>query len=109
MLKIKCDQDLCLNLQYDFGKMISTLGSVVPLAMFKYHNRNRKNLRKTFSLYTATLVIVWIIFLVLKVAVYVFGFMNNFFSSLPADDKFVFAMASSLDPVSVPSKEKKGD
>ena len=28
------DQDLCLNLQYDFGKMNSTLGSVVPLAMF---------------------------------------------------------------------------
>ena len=27
------DQDLCLNLQYDFGKMNSTLGSVVPLAM----------------------------------------------------------------------------
>ena len=28
------DQDLCLNLQYDFDKMNSTLGSVVPLAMF---------------------------------------------------------------------------
>ena len=38
---MKCDQDLCLNLCYDlkkfnFGKMNSTLGSVVPLAMF--HN-----------------------------------------------------------------------
>ena len=32
---MKFDQDLCLNLQYDFGKMNSTLGSVVPLAMFK--------------------------------------------------------------------------
>ena len=31
---MKFDQDLCLNLQYDFGKMNSTLGSVVPLAMF---------------------------------------------------------------------------
>ena len=30
---MKFDQDLCLNLQYDFGKMNSTLGSVVPLAM----------------------------------------------------------------------------
>ena len=29
------DQDLRLNLRYDFGKMNSTLGSVVPLAMFK--------------------------------------------------------------------------
>ena len=33
-MKMKLDQDLCLNLQYDFGKMNSTLGSVVPLAMF---------------------------------------------------------------------------
>ena len=31
---MKFDQDLCLKLQYDFGKMNSTLGSVVPLAMF---------------------------------------------------------------------------
>ena len=31
---MKFDQDLCLNLQYDFGKMNSTLGSIVPLAMF---------------------------------------------------------------------------
>ena len=34
MLKMKFDQDLCLNLQYDFGKMNATIGSVVPLAMF---------------------------------------------------------------------------
>jgi len=33
-LKMKFDQDLRLNLRYDFGKMNSTLGSVVPLAMF---------------------------------------------------------------------------
>jgi len=33
---MKFDQDLCLNLQYDFGKMNSTLGSVVPLAMFQF-------------------------------------------------------------------------
>ena len=31
---MKLDQDLRLNLWYDFGKMNSTLGSVVPLAMF---------------------------------------------------------------------------
>ena len=31
---MKFDQYLCLNLQSDFGKMNSTLGSVVPLAMF---------------------------------------------------------------------------
>ena len=38
ILKMKFDQDLCLNLWYDpigyFGKMNSALGSVVPLAMF---------------------------------------------------------------------------
>ena len=33
-MKRKFDQDLGLNLRYDFGKMNSTLGSVVPLAMF---------------------------------------------------------------------------
>ena len=33
---MKYDQDLRLNLQYDFGNMNSTLGSVVPLAMFHY-------------------------------------------------------------------------
>ena len=41
ILKMKFEQDLCLNLWYDpigyFGKMNSTLGSVVPLAMFNYH------------------------------------------------------------------------
>ena len=41
ILKMKLDQDLCLNLLYDplgyFGKMNSTLGSVVPLAMFSSH------------------------------------------------------------------------
>ena len=31
---MKFDQDLRLNLRYDFDKMNSTLGSVVPLAMF---------------------------------------------------------------------------
>ena len=39
-LKMKFEQDFCLNLWYDpisyFGKMNSTLGSVVPLAMFHY-------------------------------------------------------------------------
>ena len=39
-MKKKFDQDLCLNLWYDplgyFGRMNSTLGSVVPLAMFCY-------------------------------------------------------------------------
>ena len=101
--------------------------------ILKYHNRNRRNLRETFSLHTLSLVIFWTILLVIKVLVYVFGFMNNpglfwvpmlvkmcllwlFFScsccckafkSLPPQDKFVFALASSLVPVSIPSKETK--
>ena len=36
------DQDLRLNLRYDFGKMNSTLGSVVPLAMF-FHRKSQFN------------------------------------------------------------------
>ena len=39
---MKFDQDLCLNLQSDFGKMNSTLGSVVPLAMFDENSPNFK-------------------------------------------------------------------
>ena len=41
ILEMKFEQDLCLNLWYDpigyFGKMNSTLGSVVPLAMFFFY------------------------------------------------------------------------
>ena len=105
-----------------FFTMVSTI--------FKYHCRNRRHLRKAFSLHTVSLVIFWITLLVLKVAVYVFGFMNNpglfwvpmllkmclfwllchkckTFKALPHHDKFVFAMASALVPVSVPSNETK--
>ena len=34
---MKFDQDLRLNLRYDFGKMKATLESVVPLAMFQFN------------------------------------------------------------------------
>ena len=48
ILKMKFDQDLCLNLWYDpigyFGKMNSTLGSVVPLAMFPLVSLSRPNI-----------------------------------------------------------------
>ena len=37
---MKFDQDLRLNLRYDFGKMNSTLGSVVPLTMFNLNKRH---------------------------------------------------------------------
>ena len=35
ILKMKFYQDLLKNLWYDFGKQNSTLGTVVPLAMFR--------------------------------------------------------------------------
>ena len=45
ILKMKFDQDLCLKLWYDpigyFGKLNSTLGSVVPLAMFLTIHQDR--------------------------------------------------------------------
>ena len=115
---------------YVVGVMSISLVTMVS-AILKYHNRNRKHLRETFSLHTVSLLIFWIILIVVKVAVYVFGFMNNpgifwvpmlvkmclfwpllncsckYFKSLPPYDKFVFTVASSLVPVSIPSKETK--
>ena len=117
---------------YVMGVMSVSFVTMVA-TILKYHNRNRRNLRETFSMHTMSLVIFWTILLVVKVAVYVFGFMNNpglfwvpmlvkmglcwllfscsccckAFKSLPPYDKFVFALASALVPVSIPSKETK--
>ena len=46
-------------------------------ALLTYHNRGRQSLREKVSLHTASLVTFWIILLVIKVVVYVFGFLNN--------------------------------
>ena len=46
-------------------------------AILTYNSRGRSSLRKKVSLHTASLVIFWTLLLVTKVAVYVFGFMNN--------------------------------
>ena len=106
-------------------------------AILTYHNRDRKSMRKTFSLHTASLVLFWVILLVTKVTVYLFGFMNNPglfwvpmlvkvsllwlllaccccqdfepFKALPAHDKFVYLLISSLVPVSIPSKDTKSN
>ena len=51
ILKMKFVQDLCLNLQYDFGKMNSTLGSVVPLAMFLFCSHLVWNISWAVSLF----------------------------------------------------------
>ena len=117
---------------YVVGVMSISFVTMVT-TILKYHNRNRTNLRETFSLRTLSLVIFWIILLVTKVMVYAFGFMNTpalfwvpmlvkmcllwllfsckcwckSFQSLPNHDKFVFTLASSLVPVSIPSKGTK--
>ena len=103
----------------------------------KIDNRDRKSVRNTFSLHTASLVLFWVILLVTKVTVYLFGFMNSPglfwvpmlvkigllwlllasfsckdfepFKALPAHDKFVYLLISSLVPVSIPSKDTKGN
>ena len=46
---MKFDQDLCLNLQTDCGKMNSTLGSVVPLAMFIQFNGFNESLKQELA------------------------------------------------------------
>jgi len=55
ILKMKFEQDLCLNLWYDpigyFGKMNSTLGSVVPLAMFRLYRHVFEIIRTLFISY----------------------------------------------------------
>ena len=51
---MKFDQELCVNLQYDFGKMNSTLGSVVPLAMF---GDNALEMTSEFKCYLITVII----------------------------------------------------
>ena len=53
---MKFDQDLCMNLQSDFGKMNSTLGPVVPLAMFALDTdivqwTHTKRVRDSFDTY----------------------------------------------------------
>ena len=52
ILEMKFDQDLCLNLYMTysgyFGKLNSTLGSVVPLAMYSFD-------REYLSLYQSTI------------------------------------------------------
>ena len=53
ILKMKFNQDLGLNLWYDpigyFGRMNSTLGFVVPLAMFQTYN-NHSTIAEDFSI-----------------------------------------------------------
>ena len=50
--------------------------SILP-ALLSYHNRGRESLREKFSFHTAALIICWIILLVTKAVIYVFGFLNN--------------------------------
>ena len=65
---MKCDQNLCLNLWYDlksyFGKINSTLGSVVPLAMFSINSgisteTHLKSETQTYKITWATNIWMW--------------------------------------------------
>ena len=60
---------VCVSMSVSFIGMLP--------ALLTYHNRGRQSLRETVSLHTACLLTFWIILLVIKVAVYVFGFLNN--------------------------------
>ena len=124
-----------LSFQIYVISVMSISFATMVSAILTYHNRDRKSMRKTFSLHTASLVLFWVILLVTKVTVYLFGFMNNPglfwvpmlvkigllwfllasfsckdfepFKALPAHDKFVYLLISSLVPVSIPSKDTK--
>ena len=104
-------------------------------ALLKYHNRGRKSLRKMFSLPTASLVFLWILVLMIKVIVYVVGFINSpglfwipmflkmcifwiflsfycnasldAFRCLPAHDKLIYVIVTCLVPISIPSQSRK--
>ena len=104
-------------------------------ALLKYHNRGRKSLRKMLSLHTASLVFLWILVLMIKVIVYVVGFINSpglfwvpmflkmcllwlilsfncnasfeAFRCLPAHDKLVYIIVTCLVPISIPSQSRK--
>ena len=49
------NQDLRLNLRYDFGKMNSTLGSVVPLAMFPINSHIKNFFADFFVLFNCSM------------------------------------------------------
>ena len=88
ILKMKFDQDLCLNLWYDpigyFGKMNSTLGSVVPLAMFKHEfsPNHGLNFSPIFSPHSRTLKYKFKTFLNIAICVIVCSILCFIFSVL---------------------------
>jgi len=126
-----------LSFQIYVISVMSISFATMVSAILTYHNRDRKSVRNTFSLHTASLVLFWVILLVTKVTVYLFGFMNSPglfwvpmlvkigllwlllasfsckdfepFKALPAHDKFVYLLISSLVPVSIPSKDTKSN
>ena len=100
-------------------------------AVLAYHNRSREALRPTFSLGGIFTVLMFILMIVTKVGVYIFGFQNMpglfvvpvvikigigwflfgifdpAFSSMLSQDKIIYLLVSFLVPISVPSKNKK--
>ena len=66
-----------LSFQIYMISVMSISFATMVSAILAYHNRDRKSVRNTFSLHTASLVLFWVILLVTKVTVYLFGFMNS--------------------------------
>ena len=100
-------------------------------AVLAYHNRTRESLRMMFSLSNFFTVLMFVIILLAKIIVYMFGFQNHpglffvpvivkialtwllmsifepNFCSLRPHDKLVYLLVSFLVPISVPVKERK--
>ena len=100
-------------------------------AVLAYHNRTREHIRMMFSLNSLLTVLMFVIVLIAKIIVYMFGFQNspglffvpvvvkialtwllmsNFepnFRSLMTHDKLVYLLVSFLVPISIPAKGRK--
>merc|ERR1712016_481377 len=98
-------------------------------AVLAYHNRTRESLRMMFSLSSFCTALMFVIILLAKIIVYMFGFQNTpglffvpvivkialtwilmsifepNFCSLMAHDKLVYLLVSFLVPISIPAKE----
>ena len=101
------------------------------LAIRKYDNRYRTNLRPMVSFRSVLQIVFWTCLVLTKLCVYILGFLNtpglffvpmiihitasaillhmfeHSFQSMPHHDKLVYLLISSMVPVSIPSKQSK--
>ena len=100
-------------------------------ALLSYHNRTRESVRMTFSLNNLFTILMFVVILLVKIIVYMYGFQNSpglffvpvfvkialtwlllsffepNFSALMSHDKLVYLLVSYLVPISIPVKERK--